>query len=183
MQIDCTGVKCTFFHGHGGGQMVALPHRGIPFHGHPPLPFILTIPAIPTSRIPSIPVIPAKRRAFPRARRRRRGSPPYQTVAYLPTGTLAEHPPSPRLRRTRTLGPPAVACLSTGISARTEPRPPARLSTGTTVAKGLAALPNHGAPSTGTSSGQSLFFSYFRCQVPENASRPFDILGKEFIIH
>jgi len=59
----------------------------------------------------------------PGARGRRRVSPPYQ-LECLPTGALAEHPPSPRLRRTRTLGPPA----------RYPPRG--------TVAKGLAGLPD-----------------------------------------
>jgi len=64
------------------------------------------------------------RRAFTRAR--------WRTIT---PGTLAEHPPSPMLRRTRTLGPfSGMACFTTGTAARTEPRHPmagGHISTGT----------------------------------------------------
>ena len=64
----------------------------------------------------------------PRASRRRRGSSPYRTVVRLPTGSLAEHPPSPRLRRTRTLGPlSASACFFTGNNGGAGARCPTKL--------------------------------------------------------
>ena len=50
--------------------------------------------------------------------------------------------------------PTAMACFYTGTTARTEPRPPARLPPGTTAVKGLAALPNRGAHFPGHDGGE-----------------------------
>jgi len=141
----------------------------------------------------------------PMARRRRRGSPPYlawrafprgtaaakglaalPAVARVPTGTLAKHPPSPRLRRTRTLGPPPAWLTFLRARRRRRVSPPyqtlahlppwhgggegsrrptrrwrdflrapwpsirSALPHGTTAAKGLAALPAVARVPTGT---------------------------------
>jgi len=64
--------------------------------------------------------LPRHGTSFPRERRRRRVSPPYQNVADFPTGTMAE----------QTLGPPSASHT---------------FYQGTTAAKGLAALPGNGA--------------------------------------
>ena len=65
-------------------------------------------------------------RAFPRGTTAAKGLAALPAVARVPTGTLAEHPPSPRLRRTRTLGPPPASYTFPRARRRRRVSPPYR---------------------------------------------------------
>jgi len=120
---DRAAPSQTPFHEHDGGQgLAALPNGRALSPGH-----IGRADARPSRALPTAACLFTW---YGELRRDKEPHPPGR----LSTGTLAEHPPSPRLRRTRTLGlPAAMAYLFTGhgeLRRDKEPRPSGRPSHG-----------------------------------------------------